>query len=241
MEHGIQGKTHRPHKERLKKPIKTLLEKLRCYLITDSSLFPSESSFLNAIEVSLRAGIRAIQLREKKITPLRLYELSLKIREITSRFNALFFINDRADIAMSVNADGVHLPASSMPVKAARELIGDNMLIGRSTHSLKEALLAREDGADFITFGPVFPTPSKLKYGRPKGIKELQKVCNVLEGFPVIALGGINLNTIDRALETDIDGVSMISAIWLSNDIEKNTKKILERITLKKKAPHRGL
>jgi len=125
------------------------------YLISDRKLFSSEESFLNAVDTALKTGIKAFQLREKDMTTREFYFLAKKLREITRRNDALFFINDRVDVAMAVEADGVHLPQNGLPSDIVKKVWKDKFLIGVSTHSLKEAIESSE-WADFITFGPVF-------------------------------------------------------------------------------------
>lgn len=147
----------------------------KLYLISDRKLFPTEEAFLHAVDVALKAGVKAFQLREKDMKTREFYFLAKKLREITIRNNALLFINDRVDVALAVEAEGVHLPQNGLPPHIVKRTWKDKFLIGVSTHSLKEAKEASE-WADFITFGPVFHTPSKLQYGEPLGIENLKIV-----------------------------------------------------------------
>ncbi|HWR89899.1 MAG TPA: thiamine phosphate synthase, partial [Dissulfurispiraceae bacterium] len=137
----------------------------RVYLVTDRRLFSGIDGLLEGIEEALKGGVKAVQVREKDLTTRELLSLSYRMRDVTGRYGASLFINDRADIALAVGAEGVHLGQASMPVRAVRKVLPDDMLIGVSTHSVEEALQAEEERADFITIGPVFPTPSKLRYG----------------------------------------------------------------------------
>jgi thiamine-phosphate pyrophosphorylase len=196
----------------------------RLYLITDRKKagFPLPE----AIEEALKGGVKAIQLREKDLQVKELLELAEKIREITKQYEALLFINDRVDVALAVGADGVHLAGTSMPTKAVRRMLGSRFLIGVSTHSIDEAIRAQSDGADFITFGPVFETESKKKYGPPQGVGRLKEVVEVLK-IPVFALGGINEHNIPAVMDTGVYGISMISAILGAEDIEEKTKRIV--------------
>ncbi|MBI4384591.1 MAG: thiamine phosphate synthase [Nitrospinae bacterium] len=139
---------------------------LRLYAITDRSLFP-EGAFLPAVETALKSGIRALQLREKDLSAEDLLALARQVKELTRRYGAWLFINDRADVARIAGAEGVHLPESGLPVGEVRKSFPE-LLIGASTHSLERARRAQEEGADFIVFGPVFDTPSKRAYGPPR-------------------------------------------------------------------------
>src|SRR5512143_3255944 len=121
----------------------------------------------DAVRLALKGGVRAVQLREKDLPIRELLALALELRMLTGEFGAKLFINDRVDVAVAVEADGVHLGHQSMPPEAVRKIVGRKMLIGVSTHNREEALSAEKNGADFITFGPIFPTPSKMKYGAP--------------------------------------------------------------------------
>src|SRR5208283_3455732 len=148
----------------------------KLYLITDRKLFSDKGAFFVAIEGALKAGVRAVQLREKDLPTRELLTMAYGMKELASEYYAKLFINDRTDIALCVGADGVHLGQESMPVYAVRTIAGDGFIIGVSTHSLKEAILAEKEGADFIMFGPLYQTPSKLKYGAPVGLEALNKV-----------------------------------------------------------------
>lgn len=195
---------------------------MKLYLIGDRKLFPDEKTFLEAVETALKAGVKAFQLREKDLTVRELYFLAKKLREITKRNDALLFINDRVDIALAVDADGVHLPSNGFPAHVVRKVWKDRFIIGVSTHSLDEAREASE-WADFITFSPVFHTPSK---GKPQGIEKLKEVKESVK-CKVFALGGIKLENVDEVLPY-CDGVAMVSGILAQRDIEGVVKKFNE-------------
>ncbi len=196
----------------------------RLYLITDRKI--TKFPLVEAIEKALRGGIRAVQLREKDLPVRELLQLAEEVRDITGEYGCKLFINDRADVAIAVGADGVHLGGKSMPADAVRRVVGKDMLIGVSTHSIEEALNAQRQGADFVTFGPVFDTPSKRKYGPPQGVGRLEEVVRNLK-IPVFALGGIKENNIPDVLNTGAFGISMISAVLGAEDIEEKTKRIV--------------
>lgn len=194
----------------------------RLYLISDRKLFPNEETFLDAVDIALTAGVRAFQLREKDLTARELCYLGKKIREITRRNGALLFINDRIDIALAVDADGIHLPQNGFPAHVVRKVWGDRFIIGVSTHSVEEAKEASE-WADFITFSPIFHAPSKAQYGKPHGIEKLNEVRNAVK-CKVFALGGINLKNLYKVLP-NCDGIAMISGILAQEDIARTVKK----------------
>lgn len=199
--------------------------RFKLYLISDRKLFPTEESFLQAVFTALKAGVKAFQLREKDMKPGEFYFLAKKLREITVRNNAMLFINDRVDVALAVEADGVHLPQSGIPPHVVKRIWKDKLLIGVSTHSLKEAKEASE-WADFITFGPVFHTPSKSQYGEPLGIDSLKIVKENVK-CPVFAIGGINLENIQSVLPY-CDGVALIRGILAERNIEETVKKYIK-------------
>lgn len=183
----------------------------------------------DAVRLALQGGVRSIQLREKDLPIRELLALAQEIRKLTREFGAKLFLNDRVDVAVAVEADGVHLGHQSMPPEAVRTIVGRRMLIGVSTHNREEAISAEKNGADFITFGPIFPTPSKMKYGAPVGaaaIAELKKRVQL----PVFGLGGIKTENIREVLKTGADGIAMISAIFAAKDIRKTAIEIKEAI-----------
>lgn len=195
------------------------------YLITDRKQLPG-GDLCDAVDGALLGGVRAVQLREKDLSSRELYELALRLREITSRHGARLFINDRLDIALAAGADGVHLGESSLPVGRVRGIAGDRLLIGVSCHSLEGALAAQEGGADFITFSPVFFTPSKACYGEPVGIERLAEACRRLR-IPVFALGGIKPENVPAVLSRGAHGVALISAILAAGDPECAARELL--------------
>ena len=203
--------------------MKNLFTKDRAlYLITDRT-----TSSLNLTEITqraVRAGIKTIQLREKNMTKKELYKEALSIRKFTLKHRAAFIINDYVDIALAVNADGVHLGQEDMPIREARKLLGENKIIGISTHSLKQAVDAQRAGADYIGFGPIFKTSTK-DAGSPKGIESLIEIKKHIK-IPVVAIGGITAGNASLVFETGADAAAAVSGI-LTGDIKTNTRKFL--------------
>lgn len=209
----------------------------KLYLITDRKLFADIGEMFTAVEDALEAGIKAIQLREKDLPTRELLDIAYKMRELTARHNAKLFINDRVDIALCVEADGVHLGQSSMPVYAARKVLDDyasrithrasRFLIGVSTHNLEEALTAEKGGANFITFGPIYPTPSKLKYGEPVGLGSSEAVAKKIH-IPIFGIGGIRPDNAKAVVNAGAYGVALISGILGEADIKSAAERYLK-------------
>jgi thiamine-phosphate pyrophosphorylase len=200
----------------------------RLYLITDRKA--TARPLTEAVRLALEGGVRAVQVREKDLPVRELLALAEELRTLTKEFGAKLFINDQVDVAMSVGADGVHLGGRSMPVAAVRQVVGSSMLIGVSTHSIAEAREAEKEGADFITLGPIFATPSKAAYGPPLGLEPLREARRVVD-IPIFALGGVKGRNIGHVLWAGAYGVSMISAILGAEDIKKaarNTTAMIE-------------
>jgi len=201
----------------------------KLYLITDRT--QAKMPLPVAVRLALEGGVRAIQVREKDLPIRELLSLSQELRTITREFGAKLFINDRIDVAITVGADGVHLGHQSMPVEAAKKILPGNMLIGVSTHNLQEARDAEKGGADFITFGPIFETPSKEKFGKPLGIAVLKDVVQEIN-IPVFGLGGLKSSTLRQVLGAGAAGVAMISAILAAEDVRTAARKVLDAITV---------
>ena len=195
-------------------------------LITDRKFFNAQCNLYLAFEAALDAGIKAVQLRERDLSTKELFDMAVWLRALTREYGALLFINDRVDVALSVSADGVHLGHSCLPVKAVREIAGDKFIIGVSAHSVDEALEAEEAGADFLTFGPLYETPSKMKYGLPVGIDSLNNLKSRVK-IPVFAVGGIEPGKVKELREAGADGIAVISAILTAKDIGKTTETFL--------------
>lgn len=202
----------------------------RLYLITDRKLFGSSDAMLEAIEGALQGGVKAVQLREKDLLIRDLLDLAYRMRALTTSYGARFFINDRVDVAVAVGADGVHLGRTSMPVQAARKASDGRLMIGVSTHSLQEAQIAEADGADFITLGPVYETPSKMQYGKPIGIHLLSEAARNCM-IPLFAIGGITIGRVEEVLEQGAFGTALISAILTAEDIQKTTEEFMRKLS----------
>ncbi|MGB7924924.1 MAG: thiamine phosphate synthase [Pyrinomonadaceae bacterium] len=187
------------------------------YLITSGETTQSTGAHSEAfarilalVAEAVRARINFIQLREKSLRASVLYDLTVRAARLTRGSATRLLVNDRADIAHAADADGVHLTTRSLATPIVRRAFGHDFLIGVSAHTLAEALAARDDGADFATFGPVFETPSKRPYGEPLGLEKLNEATQTLSPFPLIALGGITLENANRAIQAGASGIAAI-------------------------------
>lgn len=196
------------------------------YLVTDRNQTGGRD-LLWVLERALEGGVRAVQLREKDLGGRELFVLAEKTKRLCERYQANLFVNDRVDVALGVDAEGVHLGGDSMPVRAARELLGAEKLIGVSTHSIKEAREAEQEKADFILFGPVYFTPSKAAYGEPQGLGRLKEVVEKIS-LPVYAIGGVKVGHIAEVKETGVRGIALISAILSAVDPRGAAQEILK-------------
>lgn len=200
----------------------------RLYLITDR--MQTAGRLLSAVVAdALRGGLQAVHLREKDLTAGQLFELAVELRQLTRNYGAKLLINDRIDVALAVAADGVHLGKSSLSVSEARRILGSERLIGYSAHSADEAVQAQLGGADFVTLGPVYHTPSKAVYGEPLGLCVLTEAARIMS-VPVFALGGIKHASIAEVLSAGAHGVALISAIMAAPDPTLETELLLRTI-----------
>ncbi len=191
----------------------------RLYLITDRHR--CRTDIFRAIEEALMEGLRAVQLREKDLPIRERLTWAFRLKALTDRYSAMLFINDRVDIAVAVEAHGVHLTKDSIPVEVVRRH-WPGLLIGYSAHSLEEALEAESQGADFVTFSPVFETASKPGV-IPQGLQRLRTVCSAVR-VPVFALGGITPENAEAVIEQGAHGIAVVSAILGSEDVREATK-----------------
>jgi thiamine-phosphate pyrophosphorylase len=201
------------------------------YLVTDRKLTGGRE-LVDVVAQALAGGVKAVQLREKDLGGGELFQLAERLKDVCARHRARLFINDRVDVALAVDADGVQLGGASMPVGAARSLLGEAKFIGASIHTLEEARDAERAGADFLLFGPVYFTPSKAAYGAPQGLKRLKEVVEKIS-IPVYAIGGISADNVETIGETGARGVALISAIIAAPDPAAAAQAVLQRLKTK--------
>ena len=179
--------------------------------------FPETSAeILKIIRAAARAEISFIQIREKQLSAKLVFELAAEAVKLTRNTQTKILINDRADIALAAGAGGVHLTSQSLPPEIVRRRFTENFIIGVSTHNLEAAASAKKQGADFVTFSPIFDTPSKEICGKAQGLEKLREVCGKLKPFSVVALGGIDETNFSEVLK---NGAGGFAAIRFLNDL----------------------
>jgi thiamine-phosphate pyrophosphorylase len=181
------------------------------------------------LEQAIRAGVPAIQLRERDLSARELVALAQDIRVIADRDAVPLIVNDRIDLALALNLAGVHLRSNSLSVGVARRLLGRDRLIGRSTHSVDEVRRAGKEGADYVVFGPVFETPSKRSYGAPLGLGALAEACRH-SSVPVFAIGGVTGERVRELRLAGAHGVAVIGAILARDDVGAATRELVEAL-----------
>lgn len=196
------------------------------YFITDSTNY-GEEEFLFRIEEALKGGVTLLQLREKEKDTREYIELAKKVHSITKKYNIPLIIDDRVDVALAINAEGVHLGQSDMPVSMARKLIGTDKIIGATTKTVEQAKEAYKQGADYLGVGAIFPTTTKVKTVLTS-TDTLKDICNVVP-IPANAIGGLNKDNIDILKGIPIAGICVVSAIMKAKNPKKATIELIER------------
>ena len=199
------------------------------YLVTDRHQ-TGDRDLLEVVSHAVRGGLRAVQLREKDLSTRDLYRLAERLLDITRTAGIALLINDRVDVALALDADGVHLTRRSLPPKAARDLLGPGKLIGISCHSLADVQEAVADGVDFVVLGPIYATPSKVGYGPPVTtalLREARSVCSL----PLLAIGGIKAAQVPAVMASGADGIAAISAVMSAPDPAMATREILSAVS----------
>jgi len=193
------------------------------YFITDSKLSRAgnERDVLSAVS----CGVKIVQYRNKTAETRQIYEEAVRLREICR--DSLFLINDRVDIALAVEADGVHLGQSDIPCLAARKLLGYDKIIGVTVHNLAEALLAESIGADYLGVSPIFQTATKPDAGKPSGIRLIEEIRAEID-IPLIAIGGINHSNASEVVRAGADGLCAISCVVARENVKDEIKKFQE-------------
>jgi thiamine-phosphate pyrophosphorylase len=194
------------------------------YLVTDRR-FIGDKPLKQAVEEAIIGGVTLVQIREKTATTREFYKIALEVRSVTSKYKVPLIINDRLDIAQAINADGVHLGQSDMPLYEARKILGKDKIIGISVGNVEEAISAQKGGADYLGIGTIFNTGTKEDIDMPIGIDGLQKIYSSIN-IPAVAIGGINQNNFKDVLSTGVDGISVISAILGKDNITKAARNL---------------
>ena len=216
-----------------KKKPDTMLRRLRAFSLVDIYPVTCEELSRNRTDYQILEGIidggaRIVQLRDKTSTKRKLYEKAVRFRETTTNAGLLLIINDHIDIALAVEADGVHLGQDDFPARIAKELF-PGLIIGVSTHTLNEALTAEIDGADYINIGPIFPTRTKNNLKKFVGL-ELVKTVSKRISIPFTVMGGINSNNLDDVLAVGAKKVAMVTGITKADSIAATVRTLRKRI-----------
>ena len=195
------------------------------YLVTDRRN-KTDDEFLNIIEEAIKGGTTIVQLREKTASTKEFYDLALKVKEITSRYGVPLLINDKIDIALAVGSEGVHIGQDDMPADIAREIIGEDKILGVSASTVEEAKKAEIDSADYIGSGAVFPTSTKDDADSVSK-EELKEIVDSID-IPVVAIGGITVENAHTLKGSGIAGFSVVSAIMSAEDPKEASEKLKE-------------
>lgn len=206
---------------------KSLKDALKLYLVTDSVILRGRD-FYKCIEDAIKGGVTMVQLREKDISGKEFLERAIKLRELTKRYGVSLIINDRVDIALLCDADGVHVGQSDIGAKDVRRLLGEDKIVGVSARSVEEAKTAKEDGADYIGIGAMFATSTKLD-AKSVSLETVENIKNNVD-IPFVLIGGINLENLDMLKKLDSDGYAIVSSILKAEDIYLETKKWISAI-----------
>lgn len=200
------------------------------YFITDHNL--SLAGNLSDVRSAVRAGVEVVQYRNKKDDSRRIYEEAAVLRAVCN--DIIFLVNDRVDIALAVDADGVHLGREDLPYEVARKMLGHKRIIGLTVHNLKEALEAAESGADYVGVSPIFSTTTKQDAGKPAGVELIKEVKKNV-AIPVVAVGGINMDNAAAVVSAGADALCAISAVVTKKDAETEMRKFQKLFVLPNK------
>ena len=192
------------------------------YAVTDRA-WVGKQTLYEQVESALKGGATCVQLREKELNEEDFLKEAIELAALCKRYGVPFFVNDNVEIAVACKADGIHVGQEDMETAKVRERVGDDMMIGVSVHTVEEALIAVEHGADCLGLGTVFPTTTKTDVDvMPREL--MQEICRAVE-IPVVAIGGINESNLMQLAGTGVDGVALVSAIFAAEDIEGTCRK----------------
>ncbi|MCW5798179.1 MAG: Putative thiamine-phosphate synthase [Nitrospira sp.] len=200
----------------------------RLYLVTDRHQTAGRP-LLSVLARAVRAGVRAVQLRERDLPARELHALAMEFQREWP--DARLFINDRVDVAMALRSQGVHLRESSLPAGVVRGLLWPSQRLGLSVHSLDGVMAAEQQGADFVVLGPIYDTPSKRAYGPPIGLRMLEQAAQKVR-MPIFAIGGITVTRAREAREAGAFGVAVVSSILSAANVEQATEDLLAAIEM---------
>ncbi|MBE5855898.1 MAG: thiamine phosphate synthase [Lachnospiraceae bacterium] len=208
---------------------------MELYLVTDSTGL-EEEVFLQKVEAALQGGVTILQLREKEKSTREYMELATKVHAITKKYGVPLIIDDRVDVALAIDAEGVHVGQSDMPVDIARKLMGPEKIVGATTKTVEQAKKAYEKGADYLGVGAIYPTTTKVKTVLTS-VDTLRDICNAVP-IPANAIGGLNKDNIHVLKGVPIAGICVVSAIMKAEDSGVATKELLDRWRYEKSTDH---
>ena len=198
------------------------------HVITDTSL-QTRFTHPQLAELAIQGGTDTIQFRQKQGTTRELVDIVQQMQEICTKHNVPLIVNDRADIALAVGADGTHFGQDDMPVAIGRKILSTETIIGASARTEEKILEAISQGADYIGYGPIYQTSSKSDAENPKGLERLRQMCEVA-ACPVIAIGGITIDTAANVIRAGAHGIAVISAVCAQKDPLKATRNLMQEI-----------
>ncbi|MGB9803155.1 thiamine phosphate synthase [Desulfofundulus sp.] len=198
------------------------------YVITGDK-FSRGRSILEVARAAIEGGATVLQLREKEFTARQLIDVGHQLRRLTREKGVTFIVNDRVDVALAVDADGVHLGQDDLPVGMARRILGPGKIIGISTHSVEQALEAQRQGADYIGVGPVFETHTKDDVQAPVGVDLVRQVASAVS-IPKVAIGGIKAGNVEEVIAAGADGAAVITAVVAAEDVSGAARELRSRI-----------
>lgn len=205
----------------------------RLYLITDT-VIQKKFSHYQIARLAIKGGADVIQLRDKSLSTSELIQAAIKIAALCRRHKVTFLVNDRVDVALVSDADGVHLGKEDIPIREARKLLCKNKIVGGTAHTLAEAEKCEKDGADYVGYGHIYPTKTKYKPEKPKGTEQLKSIVSKI-GIPVIAIGGISPLNIREVMATGVHGAAVVGAVLKSSDPISILKQLRKEIYVRKK------
>lgn len=204
-----------------------VFKNFKLYAVTDLS--KDDPEIFKKVEAAYRGGADIIQLRSKRLSDAELYRIGIRFRKIANRYHKLFFVNDRLDLALAVGADGLHLGQDDLPVGSVKKMLGGRSLfVGRSTHSLPQALAAIHEGVDYIGVGPIFETPTKPSYP-PVGTDLIRQVAQKIR-IPFVCIGGIDRHNIRQVLAAGANRIAVVRAVFQAPNVFKATQMLRKEI-----------
>ncbi|MCK0471504.1 thiamine phosphate synthase [Halalkalibacter sp. APA_J-10(15)] len=204
------------------------MKEFQLYAITGEE-FHQGRDLIDVMEEAIKGGVDMIQLRDKRSSKKEVFEKAKKLRQLTLQYDVPFIVNDHIDVALAVDADGIHIGQDDLPIEEARKIVG-NKLIGLSTHHIEEARAAVKAGADYIGVGPIFSTKSKVDVVDPVTTEYIKQVVAEIT-IPFVAIGGIKLHNVDQVLEAGASRICMISEIVGAEDIQSVCQQFVRKLS----------